>query len=91
MTIRISCPHCGVRSIGEWVHGEAFSVPDRITDADERDVDRAYMHDNPEGVVREAWFAYLPPVVQQAMRAATRSRPPSGYEDRLKRYFESID
>jgi sarcosine oxidase subunit delta len=56
MTIRISCPHCGVRSIGEWVHGEAFSVPDRITGADERDVDRAYMHDNPEGVVREAWF-----------------------------------
>ena len=56
MTIRITCPHCGVRSIGEWVHGEAFSVPARITDADERDVDRAYMHDNPEGVVREAWF-----------------------------------
>ena len=56
MTIRITCPHCGVRSIGEWVHGEAFSVSDRITDADERDVDRAYMHDNPEGVVREAWF-----------------------------------
>ena len=42
-------------------------------------------------VEREPWFANLPPEVQQAIRAATRSRPPRGYEERLKRYFESID
>lgn len=56
MSLRIPCPHCGPRSIEEWVHGEVFTVPAGITDPDERDVDRAYMHDNEAGVVREAWF-----------------------------------
>ena len=39
----------------------------------------------------EAWFVKLPPEVQQAVRASTRSRPPRGYEERLKRYFKNID
>ncbi len=56
MTLRITCPHCGTREIDEWVHGEIPVVPDDITDADDRDVDRAYFHNNVEGVVREAWF-----------------------------------
>ena len=42
-------------------------------------------------VESEPWFTKLPPEVQQAIRAATRSRPPPGYEERLKRYFGSID
>jgi heterotetrameric sarcosine oxidase delta subunit len=56
MAIRIDCPHCGSRSVHEWIHGEIFDVPAAITDADARDIDRAYFHDNREGVVREAWF-----------------------------------
>ncbi len=56
MSMRIPCPHCGPRSIEEWVHGEVFAVPDSIVDGDARDVDRAYMHNNPEGSVAEAWF-----------------------------------
>ncbi len=56
MSFRIPCPTCGLRPIEGWVHGEIPVVPDTITDADARDVDRGYMHDNERGVVREAWF-----------------------------------
>ena len=56
MSLRIPCPHCGARSIEEWVHGEIPVVPDSLTDPDGRDVDRAYMHTNEFGPVREAWF-----------------------------------
>lgn len=56
MSLRVPCPHCGPRSIEEWVHGEIPVVPETITDADARDIDRGYMHDNGHGPVREAWF-----------------------------------
>ena len=56
MSIRLTCPHCGVRPLEEWTYGEVFRVPDSIADPDARDVDRAYMHNNPQGPVREAWF-----------------------------------
>jgi hypothetical protein len=35
------------------------------------------------------WFAKLPPEVRQAIQAKTRRPPPRGYEERLRRYFES--
>lgn len=56
MSMRVPCPHCGPRSIEEWVHGEIPTVPDTIIDPDRRDVDRGYMHTNVHGAVREAWF-----------------------------------
>lgn len=56
MTLRIPCPFCGPRSIEEWFHGEIPITPAHLTDADDRDLDRAYMSDNPAGVVTEAWF-----------------------------------
>jgi sarcosine oxidase subunit delta len=56
MSLRIDCPNCGTRPVEEWVYGEVFAVPGSITDADERDVDRGFMHNNPAGPVREAWF-----------------------------------
>jgi heterotetrameric sarcosine oxidase delta subunit len=31
-------------------------VPDSITDEEERDLDRAFMRDNREGVITERWF-----------------------------------
>jgi sarcosine oxidase delta subunit len=40
----------------EFLHGEIRRVPDRVTDPDARDVDRAFMHDNREGPVEERWF-----------------------------------
>lgn len=56
MSIRITCPNCGTRPIEEYIYGEIPSVPDTITDADARNVDRAFMHNNPEGPVIERWF-----------------------------------
>ena len=40
---------------------------------------------------REPWFAKLPPEVRRAVRAQARQPAPRGYEERLRRYFESLD
>lgn len=53
---RIRCPHCGERAVEEFLHGELPSTPDTLTEPDTRDVDRAFMHGNTEGVVTERWF-----------------------------------
>jgi hypothetical protein len=39
----------------------------------------------------QPWFAKLPPSLRQAIQARMRNRPPRGYEERLRRYFESLD
>lgn len=52
----IACPQCGVRPLEEFLYGEIPSTPTSITDPDARDVDRAFMHGNPEGPVVERWF-----------------------------------
>lgn len=56
MSIRLNCSHCGTRAIEEFLYGEMPVVPDSIEGADARDLDRAFMRDNIEGVVTEAWF-----------------------------------
>jgi hypothetical protein len=38
----------------------------------------------------DPWFAKLPPELRQAIQARARQRAPRGYEERLRRYFESI-
>ena len=57
--LRIPCPHCGIRAVEEFVHGEIPETPDTITNADARDVDRAFMHSNVEGIITERWFHAL--------------------------------
>ena len=37
------------------------------------------------------WFARLPPELREAIRMRGRQPPPRGYEERLRRYFESVD
>lgn len=54
--LRIQCPHCGVRAVEEFVYGEVPVIPDSIADAEARDLDRAFMHANAEGLVTERWF-----------------------------------
>ena len=54
--LRIPCPHCGVRAVEEFVHGEIPEPPASIADPDARDVDRAFMHSNVAGVITERWF-----------------------------------
>lgn len=56
MSIRIPCPHCGARYIEEFVYGEILVVPNSISDPDERDLDHAFIHNNPEGPTTERWF-----------------------------------
>ncbi|MCB8945793.1 MAG: sarcosine oxidase subunit delta [Ardenticatenaceae bacterium] len=56
MSINIPCPNCGLRPVEEFVYGEIPVVPEEIVGADERDLDRAFMLNNPEGVQTEAWF-----------------------------------
>lgn len=40
---------------------------------------------------QEPWFAKLPPALQNAIQAKSRRSAPRGYEERLKRYFESVE
>jgi hypothetical protein len=42
-------------------------------------------------VEKEAWFAKLPPDLKKAIQARARRPAPRGYEERLRRYFESLD
>jgi hypothetical protein len=37
----------------------------------------------------EVWFAKLPPTLRNAIEAKATRPPPRGYEERLRRYFES--
>lgn len=55
--LRLPCPNCGERPLAELTFGgEPPSVPDWVVDADERDVDLAWMLDNVQGVATERWF-----------------------------------
>ena len=56
MSLQIECPNCGRRPLEEFLYGEILVVPDSLTDADERDLDRGFMHENPEGPTTERWF-----------------------------------
>jgi len=41
--------------------------------------------------IEKPWFAKLPPELRNAIRSNAQRRPPRGYEEWLKRYFESVD
>jgi sarcosine oxidase subunit delta len=56
MSLRINCPNCGSRPIEEYIYGEVPVVPEALSDPDERDLDRAFMRNNPEGPQTERWF-----------------------------------
>lgn len=56
MSLRIPCPTCGVRPVEEFIYGEIPVVPESITDADARDLDRAFMRNNLQGPQTERWF-----------------------------------
>jgi hypothetical protein len=48
-------------------------------------------HRPDSGVENAPWFARLPADLREAIRAKSRRPAPRGYEERLKRYFESIE
>ncbi len=39
----------------------------------------------------QPWFAKLPPELRRSIRAGTQQKSPRAYEERLKRYFQSVD
>jgi hypothetical protein len=39
----------------------------------------------------EPWFAKLPPELRRAIGAGVQQKPPRAYEERLRRYFQSVD
>jgi len=39
----------------------------------------------------EPWFAKLPPSLRASIQSKARGKAPRGYEERLRRYFESVD
>ena len=53
----LPCSNCGRRPVEEFIFGGELRVPDEaIVDPAARDLDYAWMHDNPEGVSTERWF-----------------------------------
>ena len=40
---------------------------------------------------QEPWFAKLPASVRSAIQSKVRGKAPRGYEERLRRYFESVE
>lgn len=53
----ITCPNCGARPVEEYrFGGELPTVPDRLTDPDDRDIDYVWFFDNVDGPSTERWF-----------------------------------
>jgi hypothetical protein len=47
---------------------------------------------SPEKALEQApWFARLPPELRAAIRAQAQGRPPRGYEERLRQYFQNLE
>ena len=40
---------------------------------------------------QQPWFAKLPPELRAAIRAGSQRRAPRAYEERLRRYFQSVE
>jgi hypothetical protein len=58
----------------------------RVPNAGPRDADAAA-----RVLGNEPWFAKLPPDLRKAIRAKAQRPPPRSYEEKLQKYFESID
>jgi heterotetrameric sarcosine oxidase delta subunit len=56
MSICLHCPNCGRRPIAEFHYGDMASVPETIVGTEARDLDRAFMQSNTEGITSERWF-----------------------------------
>jgi hypothetical protein len=86
----------GVSTGGDWSENqEAPDAPLQLqpaTQGDSRTADSDEDSDAKQLRFKdEPWFAKLPPSLRNAIRARARRPAPRGYEERLRRYFESID
>lgn len=56
MSLTVPCPRCGPRPVEEFLYGDIPVTPDHIVDRFDRDLDRVFMRQNPDGYAAEAWF-----------------------------------
>jgi hypothetical protein len=66
-------------SSGSSQSGPGGSIVSRDADA----ASRALSH--------ETWFTRLPPELRKSIRAKAQRPPPRSYEEKLQKYFESLD
>ncbi len=69
----------GMSSSSGSQSGQGGSTVSRDADA----ASRALSH--------ESWFTKLPPELRKAIRAKAQRPPPRSYEEKLQKYFESLD
>ena len=81
------------RTIGRNAHARGPAHTGRAADAGDACSDAHARHAEPgdRRFLESPWFAKLPPELRNAIRNNAQRRPPRGYEERLKRYFESMD
>jgi len=88
----------GVSQPGGWVQNVPTPEQDLVpldpeladsTPGADSDRDAEGLEERP--FLEEPWFAKLPPELRRAIRNNSQRRPPRGYEQRLKRYFQSVD
>jgi len=88
----------GVSQAGPWVENQPMPEQDltplepQLADSPPSPDSKKDAEDLTERKFTEKpWFAKLPPELRKAIRNNARQRPPKGYEQRLRRYFESVD
>ena len=84
----------GQATTNEKVKDGAIQKQPEATDAGDNKSNKS--REKEEGVLArqlkdEAWFAKLPPELRKSIRAGAGQKPPRAYEERLKKYFESVD
>jgi len=88
----------GVSAPGSWTQNQPpteqplTQMEPELSEGMPGDDSNKDVEETPEqSFVEEPWFAKLPPELRRAIRNNSRRRAPRGYEERLKRYFQSVD
>ncbi len=84
----------GSTSVNQKVKQGSSEKQKEGTDAAENSANRPSEKDQnvlARQLKEEAWFAKLPPELRKSIRAGVGQKPPRAYEERLKKYFESVD
>jgi heterotetrameric sarcosine oxidase delta subunit len=55
--MRIPCPYCGPRDVGEFSYrGDAAPIRPAAEAGEDAAFDYVYMRQNPQGLIREHWY-----------------------------------
>jgi hypothetical protein len=84
----------GAQSQNQGVKEGALKFEDaqgRLGDSQTPGLDRHDVRNGGRSFREEPWVAKLPPELRNAIRSNSQRRPPKAYEERLRRYFESVE